>query len=104
MSTIWGFITAAFSMLNPYSALIGTVAGSLFTYFWGQYQQKQQQKQNAITDMAQDEDAHASDGSLSVGDMNSIQAQDQDLNQQLAAIDAQAAQAKLQTQPQGGKS
>jgi|SRR6185437_4901549 len=91
-STIWTFITAAFSMVSPYAPLITGVAGTLFGYFWNQYQQHKQRQQNAITTMAQDEDAHASDGAISVGDRQSIQAQDADLNQQLAAIDQQAAQ------------
>lgn len=89
-STILTSLTAFFTSISPWSAAFGTGLGALFTWVVNSYIQRKQQRAAAVTAMQQDEDAHAGDGALSVGDATSAQSQIQDLNGQLAQIDAQA--------------
>jgi hypothetical protein len=101
-------ILAFFQAINPWSAVIGAFTGSLsvvVAYFVNQWITKQNQKRAAVSSMAQDMDAHASDGALSVDDMRSGQSQIDDLKSQLAQMDAQApippAQPPTQQPPKG---
>lgn len=77
------------SLITTILGVFGSGLGSLFTYFVNLYEQWQQEKQAAATEMTTDMDAHASDGALSVSDMQSAQNQIQDIQNQLDQLDQQ---------------
>lgn len=60
----------------------GAGLGSLFSWIVGLFIKRQADEAQASAQMDQDIAAHANDGSISVADQQSLQAQDQDLEAQ----------------------
>lgn len=77
------------SLITTLLSVFGSGLGSLFSWLVQWFETKLAQKQAAINNMDADMSAHAGDGALSVSDMQSAQAQIDDINNQLNQLDQQ---------------